>query len=130
MYIDNKNIKNAMNTKTTLPISEARKRIFEIAKEVQKLSNHYTLTENGRAKAVIMSADEFDSLMENLEILSDPQTMADIKKAEEEYKKGDFITWEQMKKELHYKNKNSLQPSSVAEKPKKLYSAKTKKLRK
>lgn len=114
-----------MNTKTTLPISEARKKIFKIAEEVQKPSNYYTLTEKGRAKAVIMSADDFESLMENLEILSDPRAMSDIKKAEEEYKKGDFITWEQMKKELHYKN--SLQPSFVAEKSKKSYGAKNKK---
>lgn len=90
-----------MNTKTTIPISEARKRIFEIAEEVQKPGNYYTLTEKGRQKAVLMSAEDFESLMENLEVLSDPKIMANIKKAEEEFEKGEYITWEEMKKELH-----------------------------
>lgn len=34
-----------MRIKTTIPISEARKKIFKIAEEVQKPDNYYTLTE-------------------------------------------------------------------------------------
>lgn len=97
-----------MNTKTTLSITEARKKIFDIAEWVQKPDTHYTLTENGRPKAVIMSAEEFDSLMETMEILSDPKIMKDIEKVEEEYKRGEYITWEEMKKELHQSRRPSL----------------------
>ncbi len=111
-----------MNIKTTISISEARKKIFKIAQEVQKPSNYYTLTENGRPKAVIISAEEFESLMENLEILSNPKIMADIKKAEEEYKRGEYVTWDEFKKELY--QKKSLQPSLISDKSKKSYIAK------
>jgi len=111
-----------MKTKTTLPISEARKKIFQIAKEVQKPSNYYTLTEKGRPKAVIMSVEEFESIMETMEILSDPELMKKIEKAEAEYKKGEYIKWEDVKKEicLHDKEKEALM---VREKPKKKYRA-------
>ena len=112
-----------MNTKTTLPISEARKKIFKIAEEVQKPSTYYTLTENGRAKAVIMSAEEFDSIMEDLEILSNPKIMEGIKQAEEEFKRGEYVTLDELKKELGYTDAD-LQPSFMMEKPKKPYSAK------
>lgn len=82
-----------MNTKTTIPISEARKLIFKIAEEVQKPDIFYTLTEKGRPKAVIMSAEEFESWQETLEIIKDfPNLKKDIKRAENDYRKGSFIT--------------------------------------
>ena len=111
-----------MNIKTTIPISEARKRIFELADEVQKPSNYYTLTENGKPKAVFMSADTFDSLMEDLEILHSPETLASIKKSEEEYARGEYISWSDMKKELA----EHRVPLLVADKPKRGYAARRK----
>ena len=84
-----------MNTKTTLPISEARKKIFEIAEKVQKPSTHYILTEKGRPKVAFMSAEEFESWQETLEVLRDfPGLEKDIKKAEREYKRGNYSTFE------------------------------------
>ena len=52
-----------MRTKTTLSISEARKNFFSIADEVQSPDTYYTLTERGRPKAVIVSADRFEALV-------------------------------------------------------------------
>lgn len=81
-----------MNTKTTLSISEARKKIFKIAEETQRMGNYYTLTEKGRPKAVIMSADDFESWQETLETIREfPNLEKDIKKAEKEYKKGKYL---------------------------------------
>ncbi len=100
-----------MNTKTTLPISEARKKIFNIAEDVQKPGNYYTLTEKGRPKAVIMSAEEFESIMENLEILSNPRIMDEIRRAEKEYERGDYVTLDKLIKELGYKD-SDLQPKA------------------
>ena len=91
-----------MNSKKTISITEARKRIFDIAEEVQNPGIYYTLTENGKPKAVILSYEEYDSLMENLEILSDPKVLAKIKKAEEEFERGDYITLDELAKEIHY----------------------------
>jgi len=113
-------------SKTILSISEARKKIFEISKKIQKPGVHYIFTENGKAKMVAMSAEEFDSLMEDIEILSNPKTMANIKQAEEEIERGEYVTLDELKEELGYKN--NLQPAFVAEKPKKPYGAKIKKV--
>jgi prevent-host-death family protein len=84
-----------MNTKTTLSISEARKKIFDIAKEIQKPGNYYTFTEKGRPKVVIMSADDFELWQETLEVIRDfPNLDKDIEKAEREYKKGNRLLLE------------------------------------
>ena len=74
-----------MSIKTTIPISEARKNIFKIANEVQKADKYYTLTEKGRPRAVVLSAEQFESIIETLEVIKDfPNLEKDIKKAKNE----------------------------------------------
>lgn len=116
-----------MNTKTTLSISEARKNIFDIAEAVQKPGLHYTFTEKGRPKAVLMSADEFDSLMETLEILNDPRALARIKRAEEEFAKGEYVSWDEAKKILGWQDSSA---GLFRDRGNKGYQAKAKKLKK
>ena len=65
--------------KDSYSISEARKRIFDIANEVQVPERVYTLTADGKPKAVIMSAEEYESWMETMEVLSDPKILEKIK---------------------------------------------------
>lgn len=89
-----------MNTKNTLSITEARKKIFKIADEVQKGSNYYTLTEKGKPKAVIMSADEFDSWQETMEIMNDPELMKDIKEAKKDIKSGEYKNYSTLEEVL------------------------------
>ena len=80
-----------MNSKTTLSISEARKKIFEIANEVQKPGVRYTLTEKGRPKMVLMSAEDFESLQETLEVLSVfPDLDKDLEELHQDMKSGAY----------------------------------------
>ncbi len=83
-----------MRIKTTIPISEARKKIFKIAEEVQKPNNYYTFTEKGRPKAVLMSAEEFDSWRETLEVMAEfPDLEKDIKATDSAVKSGAYKKW-------------------------------------
>lgn len=82
-----------MNTKTTITLTEARKRIFNIVEEIQSPGIHYTFTEKGQPKAVLLSAEEFESWAETLEVMKDfPDLKKDIAQAHKEYKAGKFIT--------------------------------------
>ena len=84
-----------MNTKTTLSISEARKKIFDMAKNVQKPSTYYTLTENGRPKAVLMSAEEFESWQETIEVIREfPDIEKNINKVDNAMITGEYKTWD------------------------------------
>jgi prevent-host-death family protein len=83
-----------MNPKTTLPISEARKRIFEIANEVQQPGNYYTFTEKGYPKAVLMSAEEFESWQETLEVMREfPKLEKDVKEVKTAIRSGEYKNW-------------------------------------
>jgi len=86
--------------KKTISITEGRKRLFKIAEEVQKPDSQYVFTVEGKPGIVLMSADEYDSLMETMEILSNPEIIRDIKQAEKDYREGRYTNWEEVKKEL------------------------------
>ena len=89
-----------MNSKTTLPISEARKKIFEIADAVQRPNIHYTLTDKGRPKAVIISIEQYESWVETMEVMRDfPDLKKDIAEVHADIKSGEYknyITLEQL----------------------------------
>jgi prevent-host-death family protein len=67
---------------TTLPIAEVRAQLSKLVEEAERTHQRVEVTRNGRRAAVIMSADDYDSLMETLDILGDAATMADIREAE------------------------------------------------
>ena len=70
-----------MSSKNILSITEARKNIFKLSDNVQKAGVYYTLVQHGRPKAVLMSADQFDSWQETMEVMRDfPDLKNDIKK--------------------------------------------------
>ena len=83
-----------MDTKHTIPISEARKRIFEIAEEVQAPSRTYTLTADGKPKAVILSAKEYESILETLDVLEEnPDLPRLMKQTDAAFKTGEWKKW-------------------------------------
>jgi len=47
-----------------------------------------------------MSHEEHESLMETLDILSEPGALDEIKKSERELKQGKYVTLEELKDEL------------------------------
>jgi prevent-host-death family protein len=76
---------------TTLSITEARKKIFHLTDDIKKRSTYVTLTENGKPTVVMMSADEFDSWQETLEIMDNAPLMRSLSRSLKEVQKGDII---------------------------------------
>ncbi|MDO8626125.1 MAG: type II toxin-antitoxin system Phd/YefM family antitoxin [Candidatus Magasanikbacteria bacterium] len=80
-----------MNTQTTIAISEARRRLFDIADEVQRPGRYYTFTDKGRPKTVMMSATEFESWAETLEVMQDfPDLKKDIDRVSKDIESGAY----------------------------------------
>ncbi len=87
----------------TLPITEARANLTTLVNRANKRLDEYIITVNGRAAAVIMSADEFEGWKETNEILADKKLMKDIRQSEKEIAEGKWKDWEEVKKELDWK---------------------------
>lgn len=66
---------------TTLPIADVRANLSKLVDEAERTHQRVEVTKNGRRAAVLMSADDYDSLIETLEILGDAAAMADIHEA-------------------------------------------------
>ena len=112
--------------KNIISITEARNNIFEIAEKMQRRGNHYIFTENGKPKIAAMSADEYDSLMEDLFLENDPKFAESMRKADEAFARGDVISLEEMEKKLGWPARNN-KILAVADKSKKTYKANKKK---
>ena len=73
------------------PLTEARSRLSEIVDEVTSTGSTIEISRHGRPAAVIMSSEEYESLLETLNILADDATMAAIAEAERDVAAGDLF---------------------------------------
>jgi antitoxin YefM len=79
---------NAMTK--TLSLKEARSQFSDIVDRAGRLSERVVVTKNGRPEAVVMGADEFESWVETLELLSNPKAVKSLKQGLKEAKAGKF----------------------------------------
>lgn len=77
--------------KKYITVTESRKKIFQIIKEVQKPNTVYYLTIKGIPQAAIISVDEFEGLLETIEVLSEyPDIKKDLEEIKKDCQKGEF----------------------------------------
>ena len=62
-----------------LALSEAKAKLSDIVDRVDRRNEPVTITRNGKAVAMIVSKDEYDSLHETIEILQDTAFMKEIR---------------------------------------------------
>lgn len=72
----------------TSSLTDARTNFSEILEEIATTGGEWTITRHGRPVAVILGYEEYESLIESLNILSDADTMAAIAEAEGEATPG------------------------------------------
>lgn len=88
---------------TTIPLTEARERLFELAEEIQGPDCRYTFTRHGRRKAVLLSAEEYDSWVETMEVMREiPDLARNIQKTEEEYRRGQLVSLDDILKKRNH----------------------------
>ena len=85
----------------TLSISKARGDLPNLVDKAKRLLHEYVITVNGSPAAVLISAAEYESWIETNEIMSDPSLMKAIQEGERDIKNGNYVTFEQLKKELN-----------------------------
>jgi prevent-host-death family protein len=73
-----------------MPIAEARARFSEIVDAAQTTHERIEVTRNGRRAAVLLGADDYDTLLETLDILADADLMTAIAEAEAELACGEW----------------------------------------
>lgn len=91
---------------STLPLSEVKARLSEIADEVNRTHETVHVTRNGRAYVVLIAAQELDSLEATIELLADEAAMGRIRRAEADVAKGDVTTGDEMARLMAHRLQN------------------------
>lgn len=73
--------------------TNARKEFFEIIRKANEQHRIYRI-QHRNGNAVLMSEDEYESLMESLELLSIPGFSESIKRSSEQFRNGQTISFD------------------------------------
>ena len=76
---------------TTVPLSEAKARLSEIADEVGRTHERVHITRNGREYVVLLAAEDLESIEATLELLSDPAAQERLRRSQDDVDRGDVL---------------------------------------
>jgi prevent-host-death family protein len=76
---------------STIPLSEAKARLSEIADEVRRTHERVHITRNGRDYVVLLAAEDLESIEATLELLADTQAQERIRRSEADFARGDVL---------------------------------------
>lgn len=80
----------------TVPLSDAKARLSEIADDVDRTHQRVQITKNGRSYVVLISAEDLESMEATLELLSDPEAKDRVDHAKADMARGDYTSGEEM----------------------------------
>ncbi|MBT3245828.1 MAG: type II toxin-antitoxin system Phd/YefM family antitoxin [Actinobacteria bacterium] len=72
----------------TLPFSEVKTHLSELADRIEVQHDRVLVTRNGRPSFVMVSPDDLESLEESLDIMRDDDLMASIRQSRQEAAEG------------------------------------------
>jgi len=75
----------------TVPLSEAKARLSEIADRVATTQERVQITKNGRDHVVLVAATDLESIEATLELLADPAAQQRIAEADRDVERGDVL---------------------------------------
>lgn len=76
---------------STEPLRAVRDHFSEFVDRVELHHERIIVTRNGHAAAVLISPDDLAELEETLDVLGDPEALADIREADAAYAGGDVV---------------------------------------
>jgi antitoxin YefM len=76
---------------STESLRQVRDHLSEVVDRVEHEHERVTLTRNGRPAAVLISPEDLAQLEETLEVLGDPDALAEIREADAAYARGDVV---------------------------------------
>jgi antitoxin YefM len=76
-----------INFSETIPVSKAKTYFSELLKRIKEQHESFAITQRGKIEGVLIGIDEYESLIETLEILSDPELMDSIRRGLDDERK-------------------------------------------
>lgn len=84
----------------TITLKELRPGLPKVVEDIDKKWGRYVVTRHGKPSIVMLGVEDYESLMETLDILADPKAMAGLRKGQEDIRRGRVHSWKDIKKSL------------------------------
>lgn len=84
----------------TITLKELRPDLPRVVDQIDKKWERYIVTKHGKPSVVMLSIEDYESLMETLDILADPKAVKGLKRGEEDLRKGRTRDWKEIKARL------------------------------
>jgi prevent-host-death family protein len=78
-----------------VPVSLAKGRLLEVLRQLEKHHGKIMITKNGLPKAVLISYEDFEGLLETIDILADAETVKGIRQGLKDIKAGKMLGLEE-----------------------------------
>lgn len=83
-----------------LPVTEVKKRLLELLKRVQGGGGTVMITKNGVPAGILMGMQEYEGLLETLDIMSNPEILKALRKARKNVEAGLVVPAEEVWRDL------------------------------
>jgi len=81
---------------STIPLAEARAQLSRLVEAAVTTHAQTEITRNGVRAAVLLAADDYDALLETLDVLADQPLAREITVALAEHAQGDVVSTEEV----------------------------------
>ncbi|MBU0758956.1 MAG: type II toxin-antitoxin system prevent-host-death family antitoxin [Candidatus Omnitrophica bacterium] len=83
-----------------ITLKELRPELPLVIKDIDSKLDRYIVTKRGKPVAVMMSPDDYEGLLETIEILSDKEVVKRIKQAKKEIKEGKTVSLKTLRRRI------------------------------
>lgn len=83
-----------------LPITEARAKLTQIANDLVDSQDTVTVTNRGKPMMTLIGYEMYESIMESLEIMSDPDLMVLLRQSLREARRGEVVGLDEVERDF------------------------------
>jgi antitoxin YefM len=86
-----------------LSVSKAKAKLLDLTRKVQEDGRAYVLTRDGEPVSALVPIEDYESLLETMDILADQKTMRDLAAALDDERRGRLFRRDKSGRWLKYK---------------------------
>ena len=85
---------------STMTLKELRPELPKVINRIDERFDRYIITRRGKPVVVMIGIEDYESLVETLDILADDELMKGIREGLQDAKKGRIRKWAEVKRDL------------------------------
>ena len=88
-----------LESQTILPVTKVKRELLEILKAMEQDYATVTITRNGKPVGIIVTPDQYEALLETIDILGDREVLQVLKNSQKDFKSGRIYSHDEVWKD-------------------------------